>query len=91
MRLQSAVHEMVVASDLRQDARFSEIPFVTGEPYFKFYCGVPLITVEGYALGTLCVVDFEPRQLTFQQTESLRRLSRQVMTQLELRRQLVEF
>ncbi|HVJ58766.1 MAG TPA: GAF domain-containing protein [Terrimicrobiaceae bacterium] len=57
--------EMVVASDLRQDARFSEIPFVTGEPYFKFYCGVPLITVEGYALGTLCVVDFEPRQLTF--------------------------
>ncbi len=76
---------------MRQDARFSEIPFVTGEPYFKFYCGVPLITVEGYALGTLCVVDFEPRQLTFQQTESLRRLSRQVMTQLELRRQLVEF
>jgi adenylate cyclase len=83
--------EIVVASDLQQDARFSEIPFVTGEPYFKFYCGVPLITAEGHALGTLCVMDFEPRQLTFQQTESLRRLSHQVMTQLELRRRLIEF
>jgi adenylate cyclase len=83
--------EIVVASDLQQDARFSEIPVVTGEPYFKFYCGVPLITVEGYALGTLCVMDFEPRQLTFQQTESLRRLSHQVMTQLELHRRLIEF
>jgi class 3 adenylate cyclase len=82
--------EMVVASDLRQDARFSEFPFVKGEPYFKFYCGMPLITVEGYALGTLCVIDFNPRQLAFEQTESLRRLSRQVMTQLELRRKLVE-
>ena len=83
--------EIVVASDLRQDARFREIPFVTGEPHFQFYCGVPLITVEGYALGTLCVMDFEPRQLTFQQTESLRRLSHQVMTQLELHRRLIEF
>ena len=83
--------EMVVASDLRQDARFREIPFVTGEPHFQFYCGVPLVTVEGYALGTLCVMDFEPRQLTFQQTESLRRLSHQVMTQLELHRRLIEF
>lgn len=82
--------ELVVAPDLRQDARFSSIPAVTGEPYFKFYCGMPLVTDEGYALGTLCVMDFEPRQLSFEQTESLRRLSRQVMTQLELRRKLIE-
>jgi adenylate cyclase len=82
--------EMVVAPDLTQDARFTEIPFVTGEPHFKFYCGMPLITAEGYALGTLCVMDFEPRQLTFEQTESVRRLARQVMTQIELRRKLVE-
>ena len=82
--------EMVVSSDLRQDARFREIPVVTSEPFFRFYCGMPLITVEGYALGTLCVMDFKPRQLTFQQTESLRRLSHQVMTQLELRRRLIE-
>lgn len=83
--------ELVVAPDLRQDLRFSEIPFVKGEPYFKFYCGMPLITGEGYALGTLCVMDFETRELTFEQAESLRRLSRQVMSQLELRRQLIEF
>ncbi len=83
--------ELVVAPDLRQDARFSSIPFVTGEPYFKFYCGMPLVTGEGYALGTLCVMDFEPRQLAFEQAESLRRLSHQVMTQLELRRKLIEF
>jgi class 3 adenylate cyclase len=51
---------------------------------------MPLITDEGYALGTLCVMDFEPRQLSFEQMESLRRLSRQVLTQLELRRRLIE-
>jgi class 3 adenylate cyclase len=83
--------EMIVAPDLRQDARFCEIPFVTGEPHLTFYCGMPLITGEGYALGTLCVMDFEPRQLSFEQLESIRRLSRQVMTQLELRRKLIEF
>ena len=82
---------MVIAPDLRQDPRFNQIPFVTGEPNFHFYCGIPLVTDTGYALGTLCVIDFEPRQLTFEQTESLRRLSRQVMAQLELRRQLIEF
>ena len=83
--------EMVVAPDLREDSRFNQIPFVTGEPHFKFYCGMPLVTDAGYALGTLCVMDFEPRRLTFEQAESVRRLSRQVMTQLELRRKLVEF
>lgn len=83
--------EMVIAPDLREDSRFNQIPFVTGEPYFRFYCGLPLVTDEGYALGTLCVMDFEPRQLTFEQTEALRRLSHQVITQLELRRKLIEF
>jgi class 3 adenylate cyclase len=83
--------EMVMAPDLRLDERFSQIPFVAGEPYFKFYCGIPLINGEGYALGTLCVMDFEPRELTFEQIGSLRSLSRQVLSQLELRRKLIEF
>ena len=83
--------ELVVSPDLSEDSRFNHIPFVTGEPHFKFYCGMPMITDEGYALGTVCVMDFEPRQLSFEQTESLRRLTRQVMTQLELRRKLIEF
>jgi adenylate cyclase len=82
---------MVLAPNLREDNRFNQIPFVTGEPHFQFYCGIPLVTEAGYALGTLCVLDFEPRQLLFEQTESLHRLSRQVMTQLELRRRLIEF
>ncbi len=82
--------ELVNAPDLRQDSRFSQLPFVTNEPHFKFYCGMPLVTEEGYALGTLCVMDFEPHHLTFEQIQSLRRLSRQVMTLLELRRKLLE-
>ena len=83
--------EMVLAPDLRTDERFGHIPFVTGEPHFTFYCGMPLINSEGYALGTLCVMDFEPRQMSFEQIESMKRLSRQVLTQLELRRKLLEF
>jgi class 3 adenylate cyclase len=51
---------------------------------------MPLITAEGYALGTLCVIDFEPRELSFQQQEAVRRLSRQAVAQLELRRKLSE-
>lgn len=82
--------EMIVAPDLRLDERFNQLPFVTGEPHLKFYCGMPLVTGDGYALGTLCVMDFEPRELSFEQTESIRRLSRQVLTQLELRRNLIE-
>jgi class 3 adenylate cyclase len=51
---------------------------------------MPLITNDGYALGTLCVVDFEPRELAFAQKESMRRLAHQVMGQLEHRRKLIE-
>ena len=78
--------EMFVVPDMTQDSRFDRIGVVVDEPHCRFYCGVPLITDEGYALGALCVLDFEPRRLTFEQTEALRRLSRQVLTLLELRR-----
>jgi adenylate cyclase len=82
--------EMFVVPDMTQDARFDRIAIVVGEPHCRFYCGMPLITDDGYALGTLCVLDFEPRRLSFEQTEALRRLSRQVLTLLELRRRLIE-
>ena len=83
--------ELVTVPDLRDDTRFSENPFVTSDPHLKFYCSMPLITGDGYALGTLCVMDFEPRQLEFEQAESMRRLSHQVVSQLELRRRLIEY
>jgi adenylate cyclase len=82
--------ELFVVPDLKLDARFENNPMVAKDPPCRFYCGMPLITDEGYALGTLCVMDFEPRQLAFEQTESLRRLSHQVLAQLELRRRLIE-
>src|SRR6202050_2214555 len=81
---------MFVVPDMTQDPRFDPIAMVVGEPHCRFYCGVPLITDEGYAVGTLCVLDLEPRRLTFEQTQALRRLSRQVLTLLELRRSLIE-
>lgn len=83
--------ELLVVPDLKRDPRFENSPMVTLKPPCRFYCGMPLITDEGYALGTLCVMDFEPRQLSFEQTESLRRLSHQVLAQLELRRRLIEY
>ena len=81
--------EMFVVPDMTQDSRFDHIAVVVDEPHCRFYCGVPLITDEGYALGALCVLDFEPRRLTFEQMEALRRLSRQVLALLELRRRLI--
>jgi class 3 adenylate cyclase len=82
--------DLVIAPDLTLDPRFHDYPFVAGPPHFKFYCGVPLITPEGYALGTLVVMDFEPRELGFEQKTAMRRLSHQVMTQLALRRKVIE-
>src|SRR5262249_8115563 len=54
------------------------------------YCGMPLINREGYALGSFCVVDFEPHEITPSQREAVRRLAHQAVAQLELRRQLLE-
>ncbi|MFO1128094.1 MAG: adenylate/guanylate cyclase domain-containing protein [Rhodospirillales bacterium] len=82
--------DLLVVPDLSQDDRFRELTYVAGEPFCRFYAGMPLINPEGCALGTLCVVDFEPRQITFAQGEAIRRLARQVVAQLELRRNLLE-
>lgn len=82
--------DLLTVPDLAEDERFAEHAAVKGEPHFRFYCGMPLINQEGYALGTVCVFDFEPRELSFEQSEALRRLSRQTMAQLELRRKLID-
>jgi class 3 adenylate cyclase len=81
-------NDILYVADLIKDQRFNTSPLVTGDMHIRFYCGVPLITQDGFALGTLCVIDFEPREITFEQQEALRRLARQTMVHLELRRQL---
>ena len=81
---------LFVVPDARDDARFRDNPFVTGEPLVRFYAGAPLVTPEGHALGTICVIDSVPRTLSPEQREALAALSRQVQAQLELRRNLHE-
>jgi GAF domain-containing protein len=77
--------ELMEIPDALEDERFCANPLVTGEPHLRFYAGVPLTTPEGHRLGTLCVMDHAPRQLTGEQRGGLARLARQVMRQLESR------
>jgi class 3 adenylate cyclase len=78
--------DVLMVPDLRLDERFREASIVRGDPHLRFYCGAPLIDHQGHALGSLCVVDFEPRELSEEKRINLRRLSAQVVTQLEMRR-----
>jgi signal transduction histidine kinase/DNA-binding response OmpR family regulator len=81
---------VTVISDTRYDGRLSDNPDVTAGPAYRFYAGAPLITSGGLALGTLCVLDYVPRELTSAQIDALQALSRQVISQLDLRRLLAE-
>jgi len=80
--------DLFVVPDAAADRRFANNPLVTGRDGIRFYAGAPLVTPEGHSVGTLCVMDREPRRLTLRQSAALRALSRQVVDQLELRRRL---
>ncbi len=79
--------EVTVVNDASTAPRFAQLGLVQGSEHIRFYAGAPLLSPEGHALGTLCVLDRAPRTITPAQTQALATLSRQVMTQLELRRQ----
>lgn len=79
--------EIMVVPDARSDPRFAHHPFVTGEPYVRFYAGAPLHTSAGVTLGTLCLLDDEPHPVFGdEQRELLGDLAEVVMAALERRR-----
>ena len=78
-----------IVPDTHHDERFADNPLVCHAPHIRFYAASPLMTPDGYPLGTLCVIDHRPRTLTETQVRHLEALSRLVMNQLELRRQAV--
>ena len=78
--------EPLIVRDATTDSRFCESTLVTGEPHIRFYAGFPLVSPDGFAVGTLCAVDRKTNQLNDHQRQTMVALSRQVMMLLEHRR-----
>ncbi len=78
--------DLFIVPDTLEDARFADNPLVTGEPHLRFYAGALLESPEGLPLGTICVLDYQPRELDENQKALLRLTARQIMKMIELRR-----
>ncbi|QDM25590.1 PAS domain S-box protein [Tardiphaga sp. vice304] len=81
---------VMVVPDAAQDPRFRSNALVTGDPHIRFYAGAPLVTPDGFALGTICAIDRAPRQLTARDAAVLTALAEQVIHELEVRAALGE-
>ncbi|MGG9970564.1 sensor histidine kinase [Ferruginibacter sp. SUN002] len=79
-------HNVNVVPDLRLDDRYNTNPLVTGEPNAVFYAGAPLVTPQGFVLGSICVLGAERKELTEEQKEALKALAQQTITTMELRK-----
>jgi len=78
--------DALVIEDTREDPRFADTPITQGPKPIIFYAGIPLVDGDGYALGTLCAIDHQPRKISDEKIELLKMLGRQVMQLMELRR-----
>lgn len=79
-------NEVFVVPDARYDERFHDNPLTTGDPHVVFYAGVPVKDADGHALGSLCVIDSRPRELTDEKLEALKALAKLVNTHFRLRK-----
>jgi signal transduction histidine kinase len=79
-------HELLEVPDASVDARFADNPLVSGADTIRFYAGAPVVLDGSHSVGTVCVVDHVPRELTSSQRRALRSLARHASVQLELRR-----
>jgi len=82
--------DLLIVEDMRNHPHYKELPSVKNPPHTRFYCAMPLINPEGYALGTLCVWDPGQTQLNQKQQNCIRSLARQVLKLLEMRRRINE-
>src|SRR3954465_12977548 len=82
--------DIMIVEDARKDERFADNPFVKGEENITFYAGVPLVNEDGFALGSLCVVDQAQKQLTEAQIVALKIIAKQIVDKLELRKKASE-